>query len=335
VHLAYALYTTPNERKARNVSSTRLPLRCLYVEPESKSANKGCRLVDTARRRGSYMTLSFVSEGRPSKTSSSPWMLTRETVERCKRGIEPRHLPVALRDAITVTRNLGISYLWINDLCVVQDSPEDVAEEFGHMADYYANSAAIIAERGESTSLQWRLTPYNDKIVDVAQYSIYGMPQILEGPSWSYIHLPLTNYDVPQNGQSSKEDSALSETEITDSEVVEVITSSAEVPSTSPSPSDSQISLISEAQQMLDKSRQLITQGSYIEATAFLILSRDLVGPLQAELNNAVDLHALATAMLGTAYHMLNLSSIALDILQSEIKLYLGLQASEESRSHV
>jgi hypothetical protein len=34
-------------------------------------------------------------------------------------------LPANFRDAITVTRSLGFRYLWIDSLCIIQDTAED------------------------------------------------------------------------------------------------------------------------------------------------------------------------------------------------------------------
>ena len=54
-----------------------------------------------------------------------------------KAGITVKSLPNTFRDAITVTRSLGVRYLWIDALCIVQDSEEDWMSEAGKMADIF------------------------------------------------------------------------------------------------------------------------------------------------------------------------------------------------------
>lgn len=71
-----------------------------------------------------------------------------------KDGIEISKLPKTLQDAITVTRKLGIPYLWIDSLCIIQDSDDDKAREINKMPQIYKGaiitiSAAIAKDCGE------------------------------------------------------------------------------------------------------------------------------------------------------------------------------------------
>jgi hypothetical protein len=54
-------------------------------------------------------------------------------------------LPKTFQDAVTVTRKLGIRYLWIDSLCIIQDSKADWAEEAPKMSEIYGNSYVTIA----------------------------------------------------------------------------------------------------------------------------------------------------------------------------------------------
>lgn len=54
-------------------------------------------------------------------------------------------LPRTFRDAIVVTRSMGIIFLWIDSLCILQDSAEDWASESSRIGDYFANCLFIIA----------------------------------------------------------------------------------------------------------------------------------------------------------------------------------------------
>jgi hypothetical protein len=63
---------------------------------------------------------------------------------RCKRLLF-KDLPILFRDAITITRRLGYRYLWIDALCIIQDSHDDWLIESAKMGDIYKFSAITIA----------------------------------------------------------------------------------------------------------------------------------------------------------------------------------------------
>lgn len=50
-----------------------------------------------------------------------------------------------ITDAIYVARLLGLSYLWIDSLCIVQDDKEDKGREIGKMQDIYAGAYVTIS----------------------------------------------------------------------------------------------------------------------------------------------------------------------------------------------
>jgi hypothetical protein len=54
-------------------------------------------------------------------------------------------LPRTFRDAVIVTRKLGVRYLWIESLCIVQDDPQDWLCESAMMGEIFANSYCTLA----------------------------------------------------------------------------------------------------------------------------------------------------------------------------------------------
>lgn len=54
-------------------------------------------------------------------------------------------MPETYRDAIEITRRLGYMYLWIDSLCIIQDSEYDWRNEGGKMADTYMNAILNIS----------------------------------------------------------------------------------------------------------------------------------------------------------------------------------------------
>ncbi|KAH7060489.1 heterokaryon incompatibility protein-domain-containing protein [Macrophomina phaseolina] len=54
-------------------------------------------------------------------------------------------LSLTFRHAVQVTRELGVRYLWIDSLCIIQGDSEDWAVESGRMGSIYAHSYVTIA----------------------------------------------------------------------------------------------------------------------------------------------------------------------------------------------
>jgi hypothetical protein len=66
-------------------------------------------------------------------------------MEAYRRGIPIDTLPRTFQDAILITRQFGLRYLWIDSLCIVQDDEEDWRKESSAMASIYSNAYLTIA----------------------------------------------------------------------------------------------------------------------------------------------------------------------------------------------
>jgi hypothetical protein len=73
------------------------------------------------------------------------FITTLENLEGLKERIPWEKLPQTIKDAITVTRRLGIRYFWVDALCIIQDSPEDWEAESMRMADVYGGAFLTIS----------------------------------------------------------------------------------------------------------------------------------------------------------------------------------------------
>jgi hypothetical protein len=119
-----------------------LPTRVLEIEPDGTHS----RLLTTRGSIGRYSALSY-SWGAP----PHPWKTTLSTLPSQAKSIVTQDLPRTLRDAITITCKLGLRYLWIDALCIIQDS-DDWAIEAGKMGDYYRNATVTISADGSVDS---------------------------------------------------------------------------------------------------------------------------------------------------------------------------------------
>jgi hypothetical protein len=60
-------------------------------------------------------------------------------------NVQVEKLPRTFQDAITFTRRLGLRYLWIDSLCIIQDDSDDWAREASGMMEVYINCYVCIA----------------------------------------------------------------------------------------------------------------------------------------------------------------------------------------------
>ena len=107
-----------------------LPNRVLDLGQEPTQTIK---LLETNFRRGHYCALSHCW-GPPEK---HPIQTTSNTLKDHLEGIEFKVLPRTFQDAVTVTRAIGVRYLWIDCLCIVQDDKNDWKKEAAMMGSIY------------------------------------------------------------------------------------------------------------------------------------------------------------------------------------------------------
>ena len=74
--------------------------------------------------------------------------LSTNKLKDFQNDIPLERLPQTFRDAMTVTQQLGYRYIWIDSLCIIQDSTEDWERESVTMCDVYGRSILTIAALG-------------------------------------------------------------------------------------------------------------------------------------------------------------------------------------------
>ena len=117
-------------------TKTKLPTRVLDLRTFQK--DKQVRLLQTDGQEGAYIALSYLWG------SSQPLQTTQRNLEQHSRGLVVSDLARAYRDAILLVSSLGIPYLWIDALCIIQDNDEDRAREIGDMAFVYENALIVL-----------------------------------------------------------------------------------------------------------------------------------------------------------------------------------------------
>lgn len=137
---AYLENCSNNHAMCQTKQDKELPSRLIDVD----TGCQGVKLVKTDDMQAgtSYATLSHVW-GNPQTTP--PFLVTTwKNMSPMMELIPYETLPHTFQDTVAVIRALGLRYVWIDSLCIVQDNPEDWLHEAPRMAKIYSNSYVTI-----------------------------------------------------------------------------------------------------------------------------------------------------------------------------------------------
>lgn len=116
------------------------------------------------------------------------------SIEEFKAGIEVSRLPKTFQDAISVVRKLGERYLWIDSICIVQNSTDDWNAESILMDEVYGHALCTLA----ATSA----TDGNGGLIHGRHPSQVNMPEVSsvwnesENESWAVLPLDFWRVNV-------------------------------------------------------------------------------------------------------------------------------------------
>jgi hypothetical protein len=125
-----------------------LPTRYIYVD-----CNPPKLCIADPDARGFYIALSHCWG------KARPLVTTTDALADHQKGIPLKDMPQTFQDAVTITRELGIEYLWIDSLCILQDSKEDWEKESAKMANIYGNAFLTISASASESSEQGIFRP--------------------------------------------------------------------------------------------------------------------------------------------------------------------------------
>jgi len=111
-------------------------------------------------------------------------MATEESLEDLSKGVAISFLPKTFQDAINITKCLGIKYLWIDCLCIIQDDASDWEREASKMSQVYSNAYLTISASGSTDSYSGCFPKRAEQsYVSVPTRSLgYDTPRDLSGP---------------------------------------------------------------------------------------------------------------------------------------------------------
>lgn len=121
-------------------TSRSLPTRLIDLLPGGQ-AGLSVRIVNGAdlddRERPDYAAVSYVWADEELK-------LTTARLEAMQAEIARETLPQAINEAIAKAHDIGLRYMWVDSLCVLQDSQHDKERECHATAEVYRNAAVTI-----------------------------------------------------------------------------------------------------------------------------------------------------------------------------------------------
>jgi len=120
------------------------------------------RLYETSNVPAKYITLSH------SWGNQNLFKTEKDSLSTRTQGIAWEELPRTFQDAVIMTRALGIRYLWIDSLCIIQDDKDDWRRESAKMCTIYRDSYLTLAaskNKGTDGGL-FSLAEENDRLYD-------------------------------------------------------------------------------------------------------------------------------------------------------------------------
>lgn len=101
------------------------------------------RLYSTSKQRFEpYTALSYCWGGNQHVKT------TQDTIQRWEDAIPWQMLPKTIQDAVVTTYELGYRHLWVDSLCIIQDSIKDASREISMMPQIYSQATVTIAASG-------------------------------------------------------------------------------------------------------------------------------------------------------------------------------------------
>lgn len=98
--------------------------------------------------------------------------LNRHTAISLHCGFALDKMPKTFREAISISRRLGIRYIWIDSLCIVQDDRADWFREAAQMHKVYSRSHCNISASASVDSSEGLFRQRNQKVLEISQVEL-------------------------------------------------------------------------------------------------------------------------------------------------------------------
>lgn len=145
---------TRNHALCKRTTGSFTPRRLVEIPEDANSVST--RVVDT-QELGTvqWCALSYCWGGPQKETA----VQADFNNPRRQKRVMLKSLPRTILDAMIVARGLRIPYIWVDSLCILQDDPEDLAEELSKIPKIYGDALLTISASKALTSGEGFLAP--------------------------------------------------------------------------------------------------------------------------------------------------------------------------------
>ena len=164
-----------------------LPARLVQVS--SLGEPLSARLREFHGQKGYYCALSYCWGGDQFHKTLS------ERYSQYKRELPYKNLPRTIIDAFEVTRSMGLKYIWIDSLCIIQDDDKDKQTHMANMMHIYQNTQFTISVTSGSSATQGFLEPNSDDASPIGFYHPFRVDEhtigsvVMTAPNLSSFYL--------------------------------------------------------------------------------------------------------------------------------------------------
>jgi len=149
-------------------TESELPRRLLSTNYQAKGGLRLCT-TDKMDPRVRYTTLSYVW-GKVNIERT-----TQKSLPRFERGIDYKVLPKTFRDAIEVTHELGVQYIWIDSMCILWDVEEERTEGLAQMGTIFSGAYCVLVASSALDITEGLLMPRRQRLAIPLQ-KFHGVP---------------------------------------------------------------------------------------------------------------------------------------------------------------
>jgi Heterokaryon incompatibility protein (HET) len=132
----------------QNPEGTRIPTRLIDVGQGKKDASSVYLRVTAKWKENQTKDLRYIALSHPwgDESENDHFGTTTKNVnDRLLGGIPINDLPSTFKHAVQVTQELGVQYLWIDSLCIIQGKDGDFVTEAKHMETVFSSAYCVIA----------------------------------------------------------------------------------------------------------------------------------------------------------------------------------------------
>lgn len=128
---------------------TRL-LEVLPIEDPDHPYNHSVKLIETNDRDYTYVALSYCW----GEITDTTWLTKQGTIQRHMQNVDLGVLPATIRDCLHIAAVLGVHHVWVDSLCIIQDSASDWERESAKMRGIYRGATLTVAASKSTSSAE-------------------------------------------------------------------------------------------------------------------------------------------------------------------------------------